>query len=189
MLSCFPAILIHFDQETEVEESIEEQYSGSGPKWLQTVYFWTRCKGEGQDGLPIISGKSCINSQLRRVGSLFRGMVATETWNLNSNVSILWISQDVPFSRIEAIVGIPMNQTVSVSGFVFMAHLNCQGSGDEYGYGDEFWEKAGLLGIHALVGVGVSRESNFSYLLETWRIAQALAGAQTGWETKSRLVL
>ena len=32
MLSCFPAILIHFDQETEVEESIEEQYSGSGPK-------------------------------------------------------------------------------------------------------------------------------------------------------------
>lgn len=66
-----------------------------------------------------------------------------------------------------------------------MAHLNCQGSGDEYGYGDEFWEKAGLLGIHAiLVGVGV-----FYMLLETWRIAQALAGAQTGWETKSRLVL
>lgn len=92
---------------------------------------------------------------------------------------------------LKLIVGIPMNQTVSVSGFVFMAHLNCQGSGDEYGYGDEFWEKAGLLGIHAiLVGVGVFRESNFSYmLLETWRIAQALAGAQTGWETKSRLVL
>ena len=66
--------------------------------------FLTR-KGEGQDGLPIISGKSCINSQLRRVGSLFRGMVATETWNLNSNVSILCISQDVPFSRIEAHCG------------------------------------------------------------------------------------
>lgn len=60
---------------------------------------------------------------------------------------------------LKLIVGIPINES-------FMAHLNRQGSGDEYGYGDEFWEKAGLLGIHAiLVGVGVFGEPNLSYML------------------------
>lgn len=53
LLSCFPAILIHFDQETEVEESIEEQYSGSGPKWLPTVYFWQGVKVKAKMGSPL----------------------------------------------------------------------------------------------------------------------------------------
>lgn len=72
---------------------------------------------------------------------------------------------------LKLIVGIPMNQTVSVSGFVFMTHLNCQGSGDEYGYGDEFWEKAGLLGIHAILVESVFSESQIS-LTCFWRLGE-----------------